>query len=166
MWEVSRLLGTKGIWVDHLTTLDPYPINNDGNIDFPATVVDAPVRTYANVLFADNYWQNLGAGFLLGDPDGEPLSGAYVRQLASLSGGYGNDHESVHLWDFGTIDGTTPASDWSAAITSAQRQSWWVAYEQTGTNAGFEYSLIGGGNRLSKDRPLGPGYPAISSGYN
>ena len=100
MSEVSRLLGTNGVWVDHLTTLDPYPLNNDGNFDFPATVTDAPVRTYATVLFADNYWQNLGAGYLLGDPDGEPVSGAYVRGLSSLSGGYDNDHENVHLWYF------------------------------------------------------------------
>jgi hypothetical protein len=166
MSEVSRLLGTNSIWVDHLTTLDPYPLNNDGNTDFPATVVDAPVRTYSNVLFADNYWQNLGAGYLLGDPDGEPVSGAYVRGLTSLSGGYNNDHENVHLWYYGTVDNTTPASDGSASITSAERQSWWVNYEQQGTIAGFAYSLIGGHNRLSNDQPLGPAYPAISSGFN
>jgi hypothetical protein len=36
----------------------------------------------------------------------------------------------------------------------------------SGTNAGFKYTLIGGGNRLSAEQPLGPGFPAIIDGYN
>jgi len=165
--DMSRQLGTNGIWVDHLTTLDPYPINNDGNVNFPATITDAPAsNTYATVLFADNYWQDLGAGWVFGDPDGEPVSGAYVRQLTSLSGGYNNDHSNVHLWYHGTVKWTTPTSDTGASITSSERNSWWVAYEQKGTNAGFQYGLIGGANRLSTDQPLGTGHSAIKDGYN
>jgi hypothetical protein len=172
--EISRQLGTNGIWVDHVTTLDPYPINNDGNDDFFATVVDATAKnTYANVLFADNYWQDLGVGVYLGDPDGEPVSGAYVRQLTYLPGGYWNvsataapDHSNVHLWYHATVSLVTPTSDTSASVTTAERQAWWTAYEQQGTNAGFEYSLIAGGNRLSEDTPVGPGYPAVVDGFN
>jgi hypothetical protein len=173
MSQISYVLGTNGIWTDHLTTLDPYPLNNDGNID-PATEVDAPAKyTYSSVLFADNYWQDLGVGAYLGDPDGEPVAGAYVRQLFDLSGGYWNissldapDHSNVHLWYHGTIDLHTPASDTGATITSTERAHWWVNYEQEGTNAGFEYSLIGGGNRMSTDEPVGQDYPAIVDGYN
>jgi hypothetical protein len=165
MSEVSRQLGTNGIWIDHLTTLDPYPFNNDSNTD-PALYEDASAsKTYANVLFADNYWQQLGFGWLFGDPDGESVHGAYVRQLTNLSGGYGNDHENVHFWYHGTIDLDTPASDTEATITSTERASWWAVYEQEGTNAGFEYSLIGGGNRMSTVEPDGQGF-AIVDGYN
>ena len=165
MAQLSYDLGTNGIWVDQLTTLDPYPLNNDGNID-PLPVVDAPAQfTYSTVLFADNNWQDLGGGWLLGDPMGEPVSGAYVRQLSEVgSGGYWHqypgtidpDHENVHLWYHGTVDLQTPTSYSIATITDTERANWWVTEEQEGTNAGFEYSLIGGGNRMSTDEPLGP----------
>jgi hypothetical protein len=46
------------------------------------------------------------------------------------------------------------------------RSNWWVNYEQAGANAGFEYSLIGGGNRMSTVQPLGGQFPAVVNGYN
>lgn len=178
MSELSRQLGTNGLWVDQLTTLDPHPLNNDGNNDSPLTVVDAPVHTYENILFHDDYWQDLGTGSL--DPNGEPVAGAYGRQLTSLAGGYPSEdgstdayqyHSNVHLWYHGTINTNTPVSysddGTEVTINATMRANWWVADEARGANAGFEYSLIGGGNRLSTDRPLGlPSDPAIRDGYN
>jgi hypothetical protein len=161
--EISRLLGTNGVWVDHLTTLDPHPLNNDGFFDFIYSAVDAPARTYSNVLFHDNYWQDLNLITY-----GEPVAGAYVRQLSNLDGGYGGltaSHSDVHLWYHGTVDSRNPASDTEASITSAERLSWWTGYESYGVTAGFYYSLIGGGDRRSIDQPL-VRYLAIRDGNN
>jgi hypothetical protein len=167
MNELSRQLGTNGVWIDHLTTLDPHPLNNDGNFE-PFLPSDASANsTYANVLFRDNYWQDLSLGWVFGDPGGESVSGGYNRQLYNLSGGYSTYHSDVHLWYHGTIDTNTPATDTDASITATERTNWWVPYEQSGVRAGFYYSLIGGGDRSTLDRPLGlPGDPAIRDGYN
>ena len=170
--EISKDLGTNGVWVDHLTTLDPHPLNNDGfNDSLLGSVKDASARTYVSVLFHDNYWQNMGDGLFV--PNGEPVFGAYIRQLSNLSGGYSSSHSDVHLWYHGTIQWTQPVSNSVASdgpggssIGAAQRQAWWSAYENFGANAGFYYSLIGGGNRLSTDQPLGGGFPMIRNGYN
>jgi hypothetical protein len=163
MCELSRLLGTNGIWVDHLTTLDPHPLNDPA---FPLdgilySVVDAPANTYESVLFHDNYWQNAAFPVF-----GKSVDGAYVRRLTSFSGGYGSQHSDVHLWYHGTLDWRVPASDTEATLTSSERGSWWTGYESAGTNAGFRYSLIGGSDRTSTDQPLGAGLGAIRDGYN
>ena len=181
MNQLSLLLGTNGIWVDHLTTLDPHPLNKDSFNDAIITsVVDASAsNTWANVLFADNDWENLGSSSFPTselDPNGEPVAGAYRRQLTQLSGGYppvflsGDPyeyHSNVHLWYHGSINTNTPCSDTEASMTSSERTTWYVPYESQGAIAGFYYSRIGMGDRTSLARPLGlPSDPAIRDGYN
>ena len=144
MQQISYILGTNGVWVDHLTTLDPHPLNNDifVGVDLP-DVVDAPAsNTYANVLFADNYWEDLGSifDFFDVDPNGEPVAGAYIRQLTDLSEGYNETdssspyHSNVHLWYYGTIDLDVPTSynDDGTIVTldATMRTNWWVSYER------------------------------------
>jgi hypothetical protein len=153
MNQLSQILGTNGVWVDHLTTLDPHPLNNDGNDD-PLFPTDASAsNTWQTVLFHHNYWQNLDPDDLL-DPIGETVAGAYNRHLTNLLEGYNDTdsispyHSNVHLWYYGTINWDTPATydydEDTATIDAAMRTSWWAGYEQEGTNAGFEYTLIGG----------------------
>ncbi len=163
--EVSRLLGNQGIWTDHLTTLDPHPMNNDGFIDFPFyTVVDAPARTYESVLFHDNYFQTLNLIAY-----GEAVAGAYVRQLSNLDGGYSSitaSHSDAHLWYQGTIDRQYETSDGTASIGLLERQNWYSSFEQQGVYAGFYYSLIGRGDRQSSAQPVSSSAAQIKDGLN
>jgi hypothetical protein len=153
--EMARLLGAQGIWVDQVTTLDPRPVSQFG---------DAAVTSWANELFADNLWQTLGDGFIV--PNGQSVFGAYNRRLLDLNGGYSSSHSDVHLWYHGTIDLATPASDTHATITAIQRSTWWTMPEMSGAVAGFLYSLIGGGDRLSNLEPSGTGNGRINDGFN
>jgi hypothetical protein len=164
--EMSRLPGENGVWVDHLTTLDPHPLNNDGFFDVPLYFdVDAPANTYENVLFHDNYFQTLG-GLVVG----ESVAGAYIRKLTTLSGGYSEfftgSHSDVHLWYHGTIDFNLPTSDSEAWITQSERNAWWTDAEGAGVFAGFYFSSIGAGDRFSTNRPAGAGTSMIADGFN
>ena len=141
--EMGRLLGAQGIWVDHVTTLDPRPVTALGD--------PSAVPTWTNVLFADNYWQNQGNGIT--DPIGQAISGAYNRKLLVLTGGYSSFHSDVHLWYHGTIDLATPATDTQATITASERTAWWTPAEAAGATTGFQFSLIGGGDRLRTSEP-------------
>src|SRR3954466_4003628 len=69
---LSQDLGKRGIWVDHLTSLDPRPIDID--LPFGLSHSDAKMRTYDNVVFADNYWRTDGDDSNF-DPDGMPVGG-------------------------------------------------------------------------------------------
>ena len=164
--ELSRLLGTEGVWVDHVTTLDAHPLNNDGFEDASLyTAIDAPARIYENVLWGDSYYQDSN-WFVFG----EPVMGAFWRMQTDLTGGYVDfltgSHSDIHLWYHGTIDLNTPATDSEAWITASERNAWWTESEQYGYNVGFFYSLLGGGDRKSLTQPNGAYSSTVRSGFN
>jgi len=153
--EMTRLLGAQGVWVDHVTGLDPVPVSGFG---------DPAMKLYANIFFADNYWQNLNATLL--DPQGQSLPGAYNRKLTNLSGAATSAHSDVHLWYHGTIDFTNSLKVDGATLSPTERTNWYTSFEQRGTNAGFRLSLIGGGDRTSTNEPAGAGNGRINDGVN
>ena len=158
--QMARLLGTNGVWVDQVTTLDPHPVNEDGNTD-PLLVSDAPLRIYENVLFADNYYQDFG-----GYPHGQFMPSSYNRRLTTLPGGYSSAHSDTHLWYHATIDLFNPADDSEALLTASDRAAWFSPYETGGVRAGFHYGRLGGGDRLSLDRPVNADSDFPAFGYN
>lgn len=163
MSEIARLLGAHGIWVDQLTMIDPHPCDPLTFPDsFGCSVSDVQPAVFANVYFADDYWQDLGTGL---DPTGQPVTGAYNRQLTSLPNGYSLNHSDSHLWYHGTIDFTSPVTtDTGANLTDTDRLTWYAAGETNGHWAGFLYSQIGGGDRASTNEPAGAGTAEIRDG--
>jgi hypothetical protein len=124
-------------------------------------VSDAPLRIYENVLFADNYYQEFG-----GYPHGQLMASSYNRRLTALPGGYSSAHSDMHLWYHATIDLVNPADDTEALLQGNDRAIWFSPYEEGGARAGFHYSRIGGGDRVSLDQPAGPGTDHPADGYN
>lgn len=137
----SEMLATRGVWVEQLTTLDPHPVNNNRNID-PVPAIDAPLRIYENVVFADNYFENFGCTY----PHGQDIGAATNLHLNER---FENDtlpddceelnlpndnHGRVHDWYHDTIDLIAPTE--SAWYTDRAHE-------------GFYYSRIAQGNRPS-----------------
>ena len=155
--EIARILGGSGVWVDHMTLWDP--VDN--------TFSDATIGVWENVLYADNYYQQLG-GFLI--PQGRPVTGCYNRKLTNLPGGYGSfsgsNHSDVHAWYHGTVELGTTANDGNITITNPMRSDWYAPGESAGATAGFHYSRIAGGDRLSNANPGGSSSGTVSAGYN
>jgi hypothetical protein len=154
--ELSKRLGERGIWIDHVTGLDTHPINGD-----------APVAGYENVLFADSYFETSSFLHLL---DGEAIPGSFWRKQTTATGGYDfpfDWHSDIHLWYHGTIDLSPAASNNDdVTITSTMRDTWWAPSEQEGTNAGFVYTSAGGGDRLSTEQPNGSNSSPVRDGFN
>ncbi len=115
--ELAHQLGELGVWVDHVTTLDPHPV--DGIRDpFGQDYGDAPMIARENVVFWDNYWRTDGDNSL--DFTGEAIDNTYNIQLdesvLNASEGYFNEHSDVHLWYHGTIDTEGTFDDGSESV--------------------------------------------------
>jgi hypothetical protein len=154
--EIAKGLGKIGIYVDHMTLLDPHPVNNDGfesileQLFVPVTDGSAYFGVYQNVGFCDTYFQTSS----IVTPQGTSALGAYNRLLNSyiaFDGGYGSDHSNVHFWYFCTTTDNSPlpTSNGEASLTLSQRQNWFAQNEDLGRKAGYFASERGGGQSLN-----------------
>ena len=116
--ELARQLGERGVWVDQVTTLDPHPV--DGIREptfFSYDFSDAPMTSWENVVYWDNYWRSDGANSF--DFTGEPVANTADLRLSEsvlTNSGYSFEHSDVHLWYHGTIDTSAGANDGDAAV--------------------------------------------------
>lgn len=146
--EMARVLGTKGVWVDQLTYLDPHPV--DGIRDpFGINLGDPEMRVYSNVQYADDFWRTDGDTSF--DFTGEPVNGAYNLQLnetALSSGGYsGIQHSDTHLWYHGTIGPPFSDNDGSASIGANYYSTTTTPAMGPRDQVGWRASRIAGGTR-------------------
>jgi len=153
MDKTARLLTAAGFTVDHVTALDPHPVNNtlDQCLLFGTQIWGDPVPTkWAGMTFLDNYYRTDNQAC---DLDGMPLGFTDVllpEAVLQTSGqGYNESHSDTHLWYHGTIDLAVGASDGEQTITSAMRTTWWTGGLDEAVS-GWHYSLLGGG---MLDRP-------------
>lgn len=136
--ELAKALGEQGVWVDQVTTLDPRPVPPDPS-----------VRSWSNVLFADNYYEQVDSSIIL---DGSSVSGAANVNLSGVFGnltGLGQAHNAVPTYYGGTAN--TAASSFAGVSIDPG----WYATSTTGPreSTGFTFSagLAGAG---ATPRPL------------
>jgi hypothetical protein len=164
--ELARLLGERGVVVDHVTPLDPHPLTEDDPQPTtpPTPITDTIAAIYENVLFADVYWQDAEY------PMGESITGAFHRLWDNMAGGYEfpqvyPNHRDIYLMYQGTIKLTNPVNNTEASMGADERDAWFNAYESDGDHTGFYYSRIKGeGDRLSADQPNGA--DEVRDGYH
>ncbi|MGH7245026.1 MAG: hypothetical protein ACREJD_16545 [Phycisphaerales bacterium] len=130
MASLALDLGQRGVFVDQLTTLDPYNVSLFG---------DAVPTVPGSVVFADNIWQNNAF------PSGKSLPGAFNQHLGLL-GTTSNNHSLMHTYYFGTIDNAaTGDGDCTGCISPV-----WYTQDvdlHARAQSGFWYSRIAGGDR-------------------
>ena len=149
--ELARELGERGIWVDHVTTLDPHPI--DGirepwllNLDFG----DAPMTAWSNVAFWDNYWRSEGDNALF-DVTGEPIPqthNVHLNENLLADGGYGLEHLDTHLWYYGTINTSEDPPAFNGDVEVPNH--WYGGVHPTRDATGYAYSRVIGYERANE----------------
>lgn len=149
--ELARDLGMHGVWVDHVTTLDPHPVDNVSEPNIPFVNLqwgDSTPRATDNVVFWDNYWRTEGATSF--DFTGQLVEGAHNLQLnenilAQSNAGYSFEHSDTHLWYHGTIDTAATATNGEHNVPT----NWYPTSFSMGPRdqIGYYYSRNVGGTR-------------------
>ena len=134
--SLARSMGERGVWADHLTTLDPVPVSLFG---------DAAARVVNTVVFADNIWQNVAV------PSGSSLAGAFNQQMGNLGS---SNHSRIHTYYYGTID---PLATGDGECTSCINPAWYTTDIDANarSQSGFWYSRIAGGDRTGNQARAG-----------
>jgi hypothetical protein len=157
--ELARNLGEFGIWVDHVTTLDPHPVDGVREPEIfgiSPDFGDPPMAATETVVFWGNYWRTEGDHSLL-DVTGEPVADTHDVQLDEDTlndfAGYGAEHSDTHLWYHGTIDTTGPIDDSLddelrfGFVPVPADAPWYDGDMGPRDGIGFHFSRIGNGAR-------------------
>lgn len=117
--EVARRLSTVELPVDHMTTLDPHPIDGSRNEllknecwNMLNDCGDPVPEHWTNIRWFDNYYRQSWAWDVLSrcDPDGIALGNQVCNfeceldESALWGEGWLQEHSDVHLWYLATID--------------------------------------------------------------
>jgi hypothetical protein len=172
MSEAAMRLVSGGITVDHLTTLDPHPVNGitagcfgvaDDDWNDPDPQRWSRADGCAEVTFADNYFRFDSNGC---DPDGQSVDGVHnvpLREVLGDTAFIDNDlfgtcvleHTKVHAFYHGTID-LGAADDGEGCSIS---NGWYTTTGEPGCTLracqGFFYSALGDGATMRP--PMGAG---------
>lgn len=161
--ECVQRLARDGVPVDHVTAIDPHPVNGTLDSPFNFDWGDPTPEKWNNTTFADNYWRADGGGFNSLDFDGIPLANHFNLELdedALECCAYTYSHSDTHLWLHGTIDLSQNPCDGEECISNTMRNTWWTAQFPYQTSA-YYWSQIGGG---VADRPAEGLVPGLDPG--
>lgn len=138
--NLAASLGERGVWVDHVTFIDPVPA--DSVVPLPGLPIDGPMRVTDNIIFADNYWRsddNILTGF-----DGQPVPGAHNVNLNNTVqvDNDGDPHVGAGAYYIATINPDEP-------IIPPASASWFqgTAAAPARDETGYHFSRIAGGTR-------------------
>jgi hypothetical protein len=137
--NLAAELGTRGVWVDHVTYIDPVPAG--AAVPIFGDLFDGKMKVTENVVFADDYWRsddNITNGF-----DGQPVRGAYNFQLTMVQAdNFGDPHVGAGAYYIATIDPNEP-------IIPPAKSSWFQGTTQRPARdrIGYKFSRIAGGAR-------------------
>jgi hypothetical protein len=140
-------LGERGIWLNHFTSLDPAYGGSD-----------APVNTYGNTIYAENYYRTSTT-----DISGRAVKGTYQRYLTAVQKHFaGSAHQGPHTYYFGTIDQNGTSDGWPVYGDWYGNTPDKPARDATG----FYYSTIVGGPRPASgiSTAFGGSAPRIDAG--